>query len=295
MDPAIRETGGAVKPEAGEGPASLRVSRLASLDEYRQCEELQARVWGPDDVVRVPALVMVTAQINGGFAYGAFDGERIVGFVLASPGLTESGRVKQGSVLMAVDPAYQNSGLGYRLKVAQREAALAQGIDLITWTFDPLASSNAYLNINKLGCVSSRYFVDLYGTAERGLNAGMPTDRLLAEWWIREPSVIARLAKVPAEPPVHPVFVNEVALDPQTGLPNLRRVDLHRGEPTLLVEIPENIRAVKLADIELARQWRRTIRDIFQHYFASSYRVAGFHRLPREGGIRPCFLLEHMT
>jgi predicted GNAT superfamily acetyltransferase len=269
--------------------APVEVRRLESLEEFRQCEELQARVWGPEDVVRVPALVMVTARINGGFAFGAFAGSRMVGFVLASPGLTESGHAKQGSVLMAVDPTCQNSGVGYQLKLAQREAALAQGIDLITWTFDPLASANAHLNLQKLGCVASRYFVDLYGTAERGLNAGLPTDRLFAEWWIREPAVVDRLSKPRVDSLAGIPAVTEVVADPR-GLPVLRGMDLDRGEPLLLIEIPESIREVKLADMELALQWRRGIREIFQHYFARGYRTIGFHRLPGDGRARCCFL-----
>jgi predicted GNAT superfamily acetyltransferase len=271
----------------------IQVRRLVSHEDYHQCEELQARVWGPDDVVRVPALVMITAQANGGFAFGAFAGGQIVGFVLAFPGLTDAGRVKQCSILMAVDPGLQNSGVGSRLKLSQRDAALAQGIDLITWTFDPLASANAHLNLHKLGCVASRYFVDLYGTAVRGLNAGLPTDRLLAEWWIREPAVAGRLAGAPADPPEALPFVTEVALNAH-GLPALRRVDLDRGEPALLVEIPESIRAVKLADMDLARRWRDGTREAFQHYFACGYRAAGFHRLPQNGRVRHCFLLEQV-
>jgi chorismate synthase len=277
------------RPSSVSRTAPVEVRRLESLDELHQCEELQSRVWGPEDVVRVPALVMVTAQINGGFAFGAFSGNRMVGFVLASPGLTASGQVKQGSVLMAVDPSCQNSGVGYQLKLAQREAALAQGIDLITWTFDPLASANAHLNLQKLGCVVSRYFVDLYGTAERGLNAGLPTDRLFAEWWIREPSVVDRLARPRVESFAGIPAVSEVAADTR-GLPVLRRIDLDRGEPLLLVEIPESIREVKLADMELARDWRHGIRDIFQHYFARGYRAVGFQRLTENGRARCCFL-----
>ncbi len=270
---------------SGLSPIELR--RLASLDEYRQCEELQARVWGPDDVVRVPALVMVTAGLNGGYAFGAFAGERIVGFVLASPGLTEAGRVKQCSILMAVDAAYQNNGVGHRLKMAQRETALAQGIDLITWTFDPLASANVHLNLHKLGCVASRYFVDVYGTPERGLNAGLPSDRLLAEWWIRKP-------RVPIAPPAAAPVVGEVEPDPQSCLPVLHDADLSRRESVLLVEIPESIRAIKLADLELAVRWRLGLREILQHYFAQGYCAAGFHRLPGEDRVRHCILLERL-
>jgi chorismate synthase len=274
------------------GVVPIQMCRLESVEEYRQCEELQARVWGPDDVVRVPALVMVAAQVNGGFAFGAFADGRIIGFVLTSPGLTDSGDIKQCSILMAVDPAFQNSGVGYQLKSAQREATLAQGIDLITWTFDPLASPNAYLNLHKLGCVSTRYFVDLYGTAEKGLNAGLPTDRLLAEWWIRKPAVVSRLSGAPVAPPLAAQAVTEVRLDPKSGLPVLHDAQLGRREPSLLVEIPESIRAVKQADMELARRWRQGIREIFLSYFARAYRVTGFHRLPGNGKLRPCFLLE---
>jgi chorismate synthase len=271
-------------------PVELR--RLSSLDEYRQCEELQARVWGPDDVVRVPALVMVTAGLNGGYAFGAFAGGRIVGFVLASPGLTEAGRVKQCSILMAVDSSYQNNGVGRQLKMAQRETALAQGIDLITWTFDPLASANVHLNLHKLGCVASRYFVDVYGTPECGLNAGLPTDRLLAEWWIRKPAVADRLAGAPAAPPAASPPVDRVEPDPRSGLPVIHDADLARREPVLLVEIPESIRAIKLADMELAHRWRLGLREILQHYLAQGYRAAGFHRLPGDDRVRHCILLE---
>jgi chorismate synthase len=279
-------------PEESATRFPIEVRRLDSVEEYQQCEKLQAGVWGPDDVVRVPALVMVAAQVNGGFTFGAFAGERLVGFVLASPGLCDSGRVKQCSILMAVDPAFQNSGVGYQLKSAQRQAALDQGIDLVTWTFDPLASPNAYLNLNKLGCVATRYFVNLYGTAESGLNAGLPTDRLLAEWRLREPGVVGRLAGAPVAPPIAVQAVNEVVLDPRSGLPLLHDVDFVRNEPLLLVEIPESIRAVKQADMGLARHWRSTLREIFQSYFARSYRATGFHRLPYNGRVRHCFLLE---
>ena len=292
MNPTTGETGGTGQGLLSGRSASIEVRRLSSLDEYRQCEELQAQVWGPDDVVRVSALVMVAAQINGGFAFGAFSGERLVGFVLASPGLTETGRVRQCSILMAVDPAFRNNGVGYQLKVAQREAVLTQGLDLITWTFDPLASANAHLNLQKLGCVASRYFVDLYGTAATGLNAGLPTDRLLVEWWIRNPRVVDRLAGAPVEPPAPAPAVDQVSADPRTGLPVLCGVDLERSEPVLLVEIPESIHAIKLADLHLAHHWRRSLREVFQGYFARGYHTTGFHRLPGDGRTRPCFVLE---
>jgi predicted GNAT superfamily acetyltransferase len=193
---------------------------------------------------------------------------------------------------MAVEPAFQGAGVGYRLKLAQREATLAQGLDLITWTFDPLASPNAHLNLQKLGCVSSRYLPDCYGTVERGLNAGLPTDRFVVEWWLRSPAVEACLSGAAAEAPAAAPRVNQVVREPRSGLPVSRGCDLERREPVLLVEIPDSIRAVKMADMELARAWRAELRHIFPHYFDRGYQVAGFHRLESEGLRRPCYVLR---
>jgi predicted GNAT superfamily acetyltransferase len=278
------------------GQAAVELRRLTTIEEFRQCEALQTRIWGAEDVVRLPSLVMVTAQQNGGFVLGAFAESRLVGFVCASPGLTAAGAPKQCSVLMAVEPAFQSAGIGYRLKLAQRAATLAQGLDLITWTFDPLASLNAHLNLHKLGCVSSVYLPDCYGTAESGLNAGLATDRFVVEWWLRSPEVEARLGGAPANTPETvpetAVLVNEVVREPRSGLPVCRGCDLDRREPVLLVEIPESIRAVKLADMDLARAWRAELRRIFPQYFAQGYQLAGFQLRRHDGAVRPCHVLR---
>jgi predicted GNAT superfamily acetyltransferase len=275
-------------PVYDDRASSIEVRRLSTFEENRQCEALQAVVWGTGDVVRVPTLVMITAQINGGFAFGAFDEGRIVGFVLTSPGLTETGKIKQCSILMAVDPAYQGHGIGYRLKLAQREAVLAQGLDLLTWTFDPLASPNAHLNLAKLGCVASRYMENVYGIAETGLNAGLPSDRLFVEWWIREPAVVARLTGSRPEPPRDLPAINRVTFTPQS-LPVFADWDPGRTEPVLLAEIPHSIKALKLADMQLAQRWRSGLRELLQGYFARGYRATGFHSVPTAGGKR-CYL-----
>ena len=265
---------------------------LATIAEYRACERLQARIWGPDDVGCVSALVMITAQENGGLSVGAFAGDRLVGFVCSFLGRTEGGLIKQCSVLMAVEPELRNSGIAYHLKLAQREMTLCQGIDLITWTFDPLASVNAHLNIGKLGCVCSRYLIDHYGSFDGGLNAGMATDRFRVEWWIRAPWVVERLNGAGWEVPAGARPVTEVARHPGSGLPVLGRCLLDHDEPALAVEIPADIQAIKRTDLGLARAWLLGFRELFSHYFSRGYRVCGFGALPGPGAPRRGYLLQ---
>jgi predicted GNAT superfamily acetyltransferase len=272
----------------------LHLRRLETLAEYRQCELLQARIWGPDDVGCVSPLVMITAQENGGMAIGAFVGEQLVGFVCSFLGMTEDGGLKQCSVLMAVDPELRNSNLGFHLKAVQREVALAQGIKLITWTFDPLASPNAKLNVHKLGCVASRYLPNCYGTFSGGLNAGMPTDRFLVEWWLRERRVEECLNGTPPATPAEAEPVNEVAPHPGSGLPHIRRFDLGRGAPALLVEVPPDIQAIKRVDLEVARAWTDCFREIFPCYFGRGYQVTGFVPLPGEHRGRCGYVLSRV-
>jgi predicted GNAT superfamily acetyltransferase len=249
--------------------------RIRTADEYRECEALQAEIWGTDDIVGVPMLDLITAQENGGLVIGAFSREKeLVGFVYSFPGLTPSGQVKQCSVILGVAPAYRKRGLGYHLKMAQREATLAQGIDLITWTFDPLMSANAYLNLNKLGATSSTYLVNIYG-AGHGLNAGLETDRLLVEWRLKEAN--RQDWSLGEDVLREAVLVNEADSDPVTGLPVSRCHDLDRTEDLLLVQIPRDIQALKEADLGSARAWRVDIRNIFQWYFGRGYAVVGFH------------------
>lgn len=270
----------------------VELRRLSTIEEYRQAEDLQTRIWGPEDVVRVPALVLITAQENGGMVVGAFDGPGLVGFVCSYPGRTQKGRFKQTSQLLAVDPDFQHSGIGYHLKLFQREITLEQGLDLITWTFDPLVSVNAHFNLRKLGCIASCYRNDFYGTAQTGLNSALPTDRLLAEWWVREPWLEKRLAGVRPPLPETAPRVNEVVLRPGSGLPENRRLHLDLQDPVLLVEIPREMAVMKRTEIALARSWRSETREIFQRYFGLGYQASDFQSLVRDGRDRSCYVLR---
>jgi len=154
------------------------------LEELRACVALQKEVWNFTDAELVPLRMFVVAEKVGGQVMGAFDGDKMIGFALSVPG-TRSGHIYLHSHMLAVHKDHRNSGLGRRLKLLQREDALARGIELIEWTFDPLEIKNAYLNIEKLGAIARRYNINQYGITSSPLQGGLPSDRLIAEWWLK--------------------------------------------------------------------------------------------------------------
>ena len=162
--------------------------------EFDMCVELQKKVWQFDDVDVIPKRMFVVATKIGGQVLGAFDGEEMVGFTLAIPG-SKDGNSYLHSHMLAVKESHRNSGLGRKLKLAQRELAIVAGYDLMEWTFDPLEIKNAYLNIAKLGAIARRYLPNHYGDSSSPLQGGLPTDRLVAEWWLNSKRVTDLLIK----------------------------------------------------------------------------------------------------
>jgi predicted GNAT superfamily acetyltransferase len=187
------------------------VRRCEEVEEFKECVNLQKEVWNFSDLDTVPLRMFVVADKVGGQIIGAYDGRELVGFALSIPGM-RNGHQYLHSHMLAVREPYRNSGLGRRLKLAQRDEALTRGIDLIEWTFDPLEIKNAYLNMRKLGAIARRYTLNQYGMSSSPLQGGLPTDRLIAEWWLRSkrvntllesgelpPSTIELQLEVPAE------------------------------------------------------------------------------------------------
>jgi predicted GNAT superfamily acetyltransferase len=172
---------------------SIILRRCHSLEEMRACVVLQKEVWNFADAELVPLRMFVVADKVGGQVLGAFSGNDMVGFALAVPG-TRTGHVYLHSHMLAVRKDYRNAGLGRRLKLMQREEALSRGIELVEWTFDPLEIKNAYLNIEKLGAIARRYNINQYGITSSPLQGGLPSDRLIAEWWLRSKRVETLLA-----------------------------------------------------------------------------------------------------
>ena len=161
----------------------LVIRKCESLDDMRACVALQKEVWNFSDIDLVPLRVFVVAHKIGGQVIGAFDGTELVSFAMALPG-ARNGHPYLHSQMLAVRSEYRNGGLGRRMKLFQRDDALQRGFELMEWTFDPLEIKNAYLNIEKLGAIARRYSVNQYGVTSSPLQGGLPSDRLIAEWWM---------------------------------------------------------------------------------------------------------------
>ena len=167
---------------------SISIRFLDKSQEFDACVDLQQSVWQFREIDAVPRRIFVVTRSIGGQVIGAFAGEQLAGFAMAIPGM-RNGHPYLHSHMLAVRPQFRNRGIGAQLKWAQRDDALARGIDLIEWTFDPLAIKNAYMNIEKLGVVIRRYTPDFYGVSSSPLHGSLPTDRLHAEWWLRSERV----------------------------------------------------------------------------------------------------------
>lgn len=178
---------------ANDGDIVIR--ECSSIEEFRKCVALQRSVWGFADEDLIPTRFLVVTRKVNGQVIGAFDATgKMVGFCLSVLG-QRGASCYLHSHMLGVLPEFRGRGLGRRLKLAQRRNALARGIRLIEWTFDPLEGWNAYLNLEKLGAVARRYVVNHYGISSSPLHRGLPTDRLIAEWWLDSPRVIARTEK----------------------------------------------------------------------------------------------------
>jgi predicted GNAT superfamily acetyltransferase len=225
-----------------------------TIAEYEEMVELELRVWefGERDVV--PSQMYVVAAKIGGQIFGAFVAGKMAGFVLAYPGIRD-GKPYLHSHMAAVLPEFRNLGIGRMIKLAQRDDALARGISFIEWTFDPLQPRNAYFNFCRLGIVARRYLVDVYGHTSSPLHAGLPTDRLVAEWHLNSNRV----------------------------------VDILAGRPPAISNVCERVRiAVDQSSEQGIMETQKLVRQQFQELFAAGCVATWFERSP-DGGT---YLLE---
>ena len=259
----------------------LRFRDLHTADEFRQVMDLEAQVWGFTDLNDMVTLPVFTITVKrGAILIGAYDErDRMVGFVYSIVGMKPGRQVLQWSHMLGVLPEYRNSGLGRALKLAQRDKALAQGYELIEWTYDPLQAMNAHLNFTKLGVVAEEYHRNVYGESTSVLHKGTPTDRLVAQWWIREPHVERRVAG-DAALTVRAADLNDAAPINATRPAGawLANADLFlaRDDRRLVLEIPMGFTEMQREAPELALQWRLQTRELFETYFARGYRVVDF-------------------
>jgi chorismate synthase len=244
--------------------SNVSISEIRTLAQMRAVEELQKEVWGIPDLDVVPLTHLVAAREAGGVLIGAFAGDALVGFVYGFPSF-ERGRLAHHSHMLAVKPEYRNFDLGRRLKFAQREHVLAQGIDLISWTFDPLQSLNAYFNFGKLGVVSDQYFPNFYGAEATSFLHQTGTDRLWVSWFVAS-------ERVPVSDAGGPTLVR-VGIDeaPERG-------EAIGDEDQIAIEIPANIDALFERSPETAMKWRAETRRAFTEALEAGYFVESFIR-----------------
>jgi len=179
----------------------IEIRQLFQLPEFEEVLRLQQAIWGYPDIELLPLRFLVVVSNVGGHVFGAYDGDMMVGFCFAIPGIKPDGHAYLHSHMLGVLPAYRDAGIGRGLKLKQREEAMARGIDLIEWTFDPLELKNAFFNIERLGAIVRRYHENQYGITFSPLHGGLPTDRCYAEWWIASPRVAQLVGRTPWSAP----------------------------------------------------------------------------------------------
>jgi len=247
---------------------------LTTLEEFVAVVQLEREIWGPgyDDVVPVPIFAVTIKR--GGILIGAFRDDRLTGFVYSLAGIKD-GAPTQWSHMLGVVDERRNDGLGYRLKLLQRDRTLGMGLDLVEWTFDPMQTVNAHFNFAKLGIIVEDYETNIYGESTSALHRGNPTDRFVAQWWTRTPRVEQRLA---GSMPMAPVAIVERA--------NRSRAVGEWREPVELddslearrisVEIPMGFTEMLSRAPALALEWRAATRQLFTAYLSRRYRVVEF-------------------
>jgi len=240
--------------------APVEIRKLAHLDEFADIFEMQKTIWNYADSELIPMRFLAVVAKVGGHIFGAYDGPRMIGFCFAIPGIKASGLPYLHSHMLGVLPEYRNAKIGRRLKLRQREDALARGIALIEWTFDPLEIKNAFLNIEKLGAIVRVYKENQYGMTTSPLHGGLPTDRCTAEWWLDSPRVHA--------------ILEGTGDRPASGAER--------------IAYPGDIAAIRRDDNIRAREIQRANAARFLDAFARGLAVTGFSRSDTEGA----YLLE---
>lgn len=274
----------------------IAIRPLRTLEEFGAAETLQAVVWRITDGIEVvPLNILLPMSKNGGIVLGAFDGDRLVGCAFGFLARAPGGEFSHWSHINAVHPDCRGMAIGEKLKWAQREAVLAQGLTLIRWTFDPLEGLNGSLNVGKLGVTCREYILNAYGSMDDGLNAGIESDRFVANWRLNSPCVEARLqGGRPSLTLAQALETAPLALDSEPIEAGLRRpstpvLDLEADR--VLVEIPGQMQAVKRHDLALAQIWRHQTRQTFEAYFERGYQVQEFIGEFSEGQRRNFYLL----
>jgi predicted GNAT superfamily acetyltransferase len=260
--------------------AKIEVRPIKNLSDLRRCHEIQRAVWGYSDLMVFPFTILISMQHNGGVLLGAYVNDELVGFISGYLGMAGA-KLYLFSQRMGVLPDYQSLGLGFRLKVAQREQMLRQGIDIIVWTYEPLEGKNATLNIEKLGGIVRYYARDIYGYVQNPLQTGLTTDRFLLEWHLMSDRVREHVRGRYQRPRVEEwlsgediTLVNYASWD--GDVPRPLAAELEIEDEQIMVQVPPDLQRIKRYDLGIARAWREITRIVFETYFRRGYVVTGF-------------------
>lgn len=277
---------------ATEKPTVI-IRDIELISEMRQVESLQKEVWACDDRDIVPLTILVATREMDAILIGAFDGLSLIGFAYSFVG-RENQRMVHHSHMLAVRPAYRNLSLGYQLKLAQRERALAQGITRMTWTFDPLQSLNAHFNFAKLGVVADTYKVNFYGETTSSFLHGNGTDRLWVTWPLDSTRVHERLESK-GQSRSSNLERNHIPCLVQVGPDNVpKRLQSSRvtDEKYTSIEIPADINTLQRESPELGVRWREATRWAFREAIASGYLIKDFWGASRNNQAVGVYLLS---
>lgn len=245
----------------------IEIRQLTTMEEMKEVQRIEETVW---KMSPTPVHLTFTASQNGGIVLGAFLKSKMIGFLYSFAGFKENSPYLC-SHMLGILPEYRKGGLGMQMKMKQGEIAKNMGYKMITWTFDPLESLNAYLNIQKLGAVGASYKENHYGEMSDQLNQGLPTDRILIEWNLNEPNEFRHL----------PFHLEKVLLQTRKDMPYLHEElieDISHNDGPWFVAIPENFQHIKMNDIELAKKWRHETRRAFKLLFSQGYKAYGLYR-----------------
>lgn len=223
---------------------------LSSLDECIAASDLFDRIWEQRRVM--DASVLRAMGAHGGQVFGAYDGDELIGALVGLVGLTEDRRPVLHSHITGVAPETQHQGVGFLLKAAQRDWCLARGIDVVTWTMDPMVARNAWFNLHKLGAVGVAFHRDYYGPMDDTFNRGERSDRLEFRWDLRSDRAEGAMAGTGVEATV--------------------------TDGSTIVRVPEDYHALRDRDAVEARRWRDRVADELEAAFERGLEATGFLR-----------------
>ena len=285
--------------------SNITYRKLRSPEDMGQAEELQRLVYPGSETEVVPIHILLALSHNGGLVLGAFDSDKLVGLLLGflgtdqkSPDRPAMTRLKHASHMMGVDPDYRDLGIGIRLKCLQREDVLENGVRLATWTYDPLQSRNANINIRRLGAVCNEYIRDYYGEMRDGINVGFHSDRFRVDWWVTSRRVQSRVDELRGSLGLANFLAGgakkaySTHLTPE-GILQPDDVEPELDGSVILVEIPSDVSSIREKNPDLALDWRMLTRKVFELAFSKGYIVTDFVFLKGEKIPRSYYVLSY--